>query len=276
YSQMAGRAGRPQYDTEGFCYFVVKKDDDFVKFEDYKTGNLPRALSQINNDDYFFKAILELIHSHRTTDKEIIDFFKNSLFNFQAKKEIEGLIPHNLRNTIQTKMRKLDSAGILEGVGMNSKLTGFGKVIINYLFKGFSSPNIADFVSLKRYLERKKKVEIDFELIYFLSKRFEKYCTISKQPRKNSEEVLSFLRSRDITEKTSIEYSAYVVYKKWIENINEKEIEETCKVYTSNLSFKIWEMYKLLNVYKDLADDAYYPLPDRFQIFKERIRYGVQ
>jgi len=275
YHQMAGRAGRPQYDDEGFCYVVTKKEDDITKSEEYKKGVLPRATSQINYDEYFRKAILELIFSKRNTDKQIVSFFENSLFHFQAIRQEGGLIAYDLQELIKKRVKYLHDAGFLERLGITYQLTEFGKVTLEYLFRGFYSPELSAFIRLKQYLEKTGSVKIDFDLVYFLSKTFPA-CCISKQPFKKSKDVEQFLQNRGIADRGSPEYSAYVVYHKWIENVDEAEIDNECTVYSSNLPSKMWEMYRLLGLHEELARAKHYLIPQEFQAFKERIRYGVR
>ena len=275
YFQMAGRAGRPQYDDKGFCYISIKKDDDLIKFEKYKAGVLQRVASHIANNEYFFKAILELVYSKRDTNEEIISFFQNSLFNFQALRQEKGLIPYDLKKLIAARIKRLNDTGFLEFLGINYKLTDFGKVTLDYLFSGFSSPELSSFIRLNQYLEKTKTVKTDFDLIYFLSKTFPD-CRISKQPYTKSKEVEEYLQNHGIADRTNTEYSAYVVYHKWIDNISETDIDKECKVYSSNLPSKMWEMYKLLGVYEELAKSKGYQVPQEFEILKERIRYGVR
>lgn len=273
--QMAGRAGRPQYDNKGYCYLVVKKEKDIARFEKYEEAILPRATSQIGHDEYFRKAILELIYSKRNTDKGIIDFFTKSLFNFQASKQKEELVTHDLRKLIKKRARYLRDAGFLERLGIKYQLTDFGKITVDYLFRGFYSPELSAFIRLRQYLEKTESIKSDFDLIYFLSKTFTA-CRISKQSYKKSEEVEQFLENIGITDHGSPEYSAFVVYRKWIENVHEAEIDNECNVYSSTLPSKMWEMYRLLNVYEKLARAKHYVIPSKFQVFKERIRYGVR
>jgi len=275
YHQMAGRAGRPQYDDEGFCYLVIRKEEDLAKFEEYKKGVLPRATSQIAYDEYFRKAILELIYSKRNTDEEIIGFFEFSLFNFQATRQKVGLVSYDLSKLLQSRIKYLNDAGFLERLGITYELTDFGKVTLGYIFRGRSSPELNAFIRLNQYLEKTKSVKTDFDLIYFLSKVFSA-CSISKQPYQKSKEVVQFLQSKGIADRASPEYSAYAVFHKWIENIHEAEIDNQCKVYSSNLPRKMWEMYRLLGVYEELARAKNYEIPEEFQVLKDRIRYGVR
>jgi len=275
FVQMTGRAGRPQFDKEGFYFVVTRKDDDLSKFEEYKAGQLPKAESQIARDEYFLKAILELVYSKRNTDDDIISFFANSLFHFQATKRKTSMLAHDLPELIKRRVRILHEAGFLELLGMKYQLTPFGKVTLDYLFSGFSSPQLSAFVQLNQHLEQCKGVTSDFDLVYFLSKVFPD-CRISKQPYVRSKEVEDFLQKRGITDHTSPEYSAYSVYYKWIENKSETDIDKECKVYSSNLPSKMREMYKLLSLYERLARTKSQVVPTEYEIFKERIRHGVR
>lgn len=275
FLQMAGRAGRPQFDKEGFCFMTVKKDEDLDKFEEYKAGGLPRAESQIIRDEYFLKAILELVYSKRNTDDEIINFFKNSLFHFQATRRKEVMIAYDLLELLKKRVKLLYDTSFLELLGTKYQLTDFGKVTLDYLFSGFSSPELSAFVQLNQYLENRKSVEFNFDLVYFLS-RFFPDCRISKQPYVKAKEVEDFLENRGISDRTSQQYSAYAVFYKWIENVSETEIDKECKVYSSNLPSKMWEMYKLLCAYENLARARGLAIPTEYQVFKDRIRHGVR
>lgn len=275
YRQMAGRAGRPQYDQEGFSFVVVRKDADLSKFEEYVKATLPRVTSQIGYDEYFRKAILELVYSERNTDDQIISFFKNSLFHFQASKMKKPLTPYNLMGLLKGRVKKLESAGFIERLGVAYKLTDFGKVTIEYLFRGYSSPELAAFIRLNQHLEDVGSLNADFNLIYFLSKTFPD-CRISKKAYKRSNEVDQFLASEGISDRTTPQYSAYVVWTKWISNVDESKIDNSCQVYSSNLPSKMWEMYRLLDVCEKLAVSKNYNIPQTFEVIKDRIRYGVR
>jgi helicase len=275
YDQMAGRAGRIGYDTTGYSYLVVRKDEDLVRFEEYKKGVLPMAKSKIGYDEYFRKAILEIIYSGRNTDKDIIDFFESSLFNFQATRQEGGLISYDLPSLIKTRIQFLHEAGFLERLGTTYQLTDFGRITLDYLFSVFSSPKLSSFVMLNQYLDKNKSISVDFNLVHFLSKSFPN-CIISKQEYKKSEEVEHFLQSQGISEHTNAEYSAYVVYYKWIENVDEVDIDDRCKVYSSNLPSKMWEISRILSVYEQLALARGWKIPPEFPVFKERIYFGVR
>jgi replicative superfamily II helicase len=191
FLQMAGRAGRPQFGNEGFCYVAVKKDEGLAQIREYTSGHLARANSHISRDDFFLKAILELIYSKRDTEAEIIDFFQNSFFNFQASREKNLMVPFNLQERLTVRMNDLCNAGFVEQIGLRYMLTPFGEVTLEYLFSGFSSPELAAFIRLNKYIEAHKSLQFDFDFIYFLSRNFPD-CRISKQPREKVEGARDF------------------------------------------------------------------------------------
>ena len=219
FLQMAGRAGRPKFGNKGYCYAVIKKEEDFAQLEEYMSGHLTKAYSHISRDDFFYKAIIELIYSQRKTDAEITSFFQNSLFNFQASRQKDLMVPFDLKESIKRRMIALNSAGFIEQMGVQYKQTKFGEITLDYLFSGVSSPELISFIMLNKYVQS-KGLQTDFDYIYFLSKQFPD-CRISKQPRGKSDEVEAFLQSKGIKDRAHPEYSAYVVYKKWMENVND-------------------------------------------------------
>lgn len=274
YRQMAGRAGRPQYDKEGISFVVIRKDDDYLKFNSYVEAPLPRVTSQIRYDEYFRKAILELIYSERNTDEEITGFFENSLFHFQATRKKNTLTPYVLDGLLKGRVKYLQNAGFIERLGVDYKLTDFGRVTLDYLFNGYSSPELAAFIRLNQYLEKAQSLQADFSLVCFLLKTFPS-CRISRQLYKKAEEVDDYLLSKEVDD-SGVGYSAYAVWLKWMWNVDEADIDNSCQVYSSRLPLKMWGLYRLLDVYEKLAVSKTYEVPQEFQVIKERIRYGVR
>jgi helicase len=275
FLQMAGRAGRIKFGNKGYCYVAIRKEGDKSQVDEYLSGHLTKAISHIGRDDYFYKAILELIFSKRDTQNEITDFFLKSFFNFQASKEKNLMVPFNLEKLLSDRMNDLNRAGFIEQMGINYKLTKFGQITLDYLFGGVSSPELISFIRLNKYVESIDKLEFNFEFIYFLSKSFSD-CRISKQPREKVQEIERFFQNKGVADRTHAEYSAFAVYNKWINNVKELEIDSSCKVYSSNLPFKMREMTKLMEVSQKLAESRNCTISPDFEAGKERIYYGVR
>lgn len=277
YIQMAGRAGRPQFDKEGYAYLVVKKAEELENVPIYWSGKIEKAVSQIGNDEYFRKTILELIYSGRHTDKQILEFFEKTFYNFQAQKVKTRFIPFNLFDTVAKRVKYLYEAGFIDYLGgaAGYKLTDLGQVTLKFLFGTFAPYELAPFLQLNRYLEEQRKVEFDFSIIYILSCLFDQ-ARLSKIPNQTSSRIEEFFEGHGVTDRSHAEYSAYAVCFGWIENMKLNRIESDFKVYASPLPQIAMELYRLLQVYEALARSKNYAIPPGFRTLKERIRFGVR
>lgn len=275
YIQMAGRAGRPGFEKEGYAFVVKKKRRENV--DKYLDGKIERAISHVGRDDYFRKTILELIYSGRSRDKEIVGFFENTFYNFQSKKEKTQLVPFDLFGILKAHAKYLYDTGFIVPLGApGNKLTDLGRVTINFLFQTFSPYELTPFIQLNKILETDKKLKMDHDIIYRISSLFDGAC-LSKVPREKSEEIVDFYEKIGIpaSDLKSPEYSSYAIFFGWMENKDLYDIEENYKVYTSHLPQVAGEFWRLLQVYERLAYKKNIPIPKGFRDFRDRIRYGV-
>lgn len=238
-------------------------------------GKIEKAISHIGHDEYFRKAILELIYSGRSTDKEILQFFKSTFYNFQSKKVENPFVPFDLFNIIKAHITYLYKSGLIIPLGAPGyRLTDFGNVVVGFLFWTFSIYELEPFVELKKLLDREKEVSSGFEVLYTLSRLFWG-ARLTKVPRKTSLKVEEFFENRGISEASHAEYSAYAIFFGWMENMDEVEIEKEFQVYASQLPQVANELYKLLDVYESLGRKMNYRTHAKFKDFKERVRRGV-
>jgi helicase len=275
YIQMAGRAGRPDFEKEGYAFIVKKKKKDNV--EKYLDGKIETAISHVGRDDYFRKTILELIYSGRCTDKEIVGFFENTFYNFQSKKQETQLVPFDLFSILKSHAQYLHDAGFIVPLGApGNKLTDLGEVTIDFLFRTFAIYELTPFITLNKILETEKKVRMDHDIIRTISSLFEGAC-LSKVPREKVEEVINFYEKIGVSASDlgSPEYSSYAVFFGWMENHDLGDIEQNYKVFTSQLPQVASEIGKLLLLDEKLAYKKNIPVPKEFRDFRDRIRFGV-
>ena len=275
YIQMAGRAGRPDFEKEGYAFIVRKKRKDSI--DKYLDGKIERAISHVGRDDYFRKTILELIYSGRSRDKEIVNFFENTFYNFQSKKEETQFVPFDLFAILKTHAKYLYNTGFIVPLGApGNKLTDLGGVTIDFLFRTFAIYELAPFIELNKILETDKKVRIDHDIVYKISSLFGGAC-LSKVRREKSEEIISFYEKIGVpaSDLKSPEYSAYAIFFGWMENKDLYDIEENYKVYTSQLPQVAGEIWRLLLVYERLANKRNITIPKEFKDFRDRVRFGV-
>jgi len=276
YIQMAGRAGRPGFETEGYSYAVAKNAVERQYLApSIMGGKIERAVSHIGIDEYFRKAILELIYSGRNTDEKILKFFENTFYNFQSKAVENPFLPFNLYEIIKGHIVYLHNKGLIIPMGAPGyKLTDFGNVVVGFLFWPFSNYEIEPFVEMKKLLDGEGEVSPGFNVIYALSSLFDG-ARLSKIRGKTSPRIDKFYEDLGVSEVSHAEYSAYAVFFGWMKNMGEIEIENEFKVHSSQLPQIANELYGLLGVYESLGRKMNYNINPNFKDFKERVREGV-
>jgi len=278
YLQMAGRAGRPQFDTEGHAYVVAKDRGQLERrIPEYLDGNIEEATSHIGIDDFFQKTILELIFAGQDQDDEILRFFNNTYYNFLSERIPRSLIPFDLFETVQRHAETLVKNGFMVSEGAAGyRLTDLGSVTIDFLFNSYIPYELKPFVLLDRYLDNVGRVMYDFDLLYKLYQFFSELRT-SRKAHQRSNIVDSYFSSRGKSRKQigNAEYSVYATYYGWMENLDEIQIEDRFNVHAHPLASNAREMSKLLTVYKTLAEKKLFDIPEFFNVFCDRIYYGV-
>lgn len=111
---MAGRAGRPQFGSDGYSFIITRnKKDEMAANEIYFKGTLKRAFSHIAEDAYFRKAILELIYSHRGRPEEIMTFFQKTFYNYQSENVESPFSEYDLKGIIRGHVLYLQNKNFL-------------------------------------------------------------------------------------------------------------------------------------------------------------------
>lgn len=275
FLQMAGRAGRPKFDEKGFAYVVTKDSADVSRSKKLLEGTLEKGFSHIMLDDLFKKAILELIFARRNREDQIISFFENTFYNFQSTRS-KGLVEFDLKAKLGKSLKEMINEGFVEFMGAQGyRLTDLGHVTAQFLLGTFKAYALDAFLALNDYLDRNGGAKIDFDLILELSRKFEGARTF-KISRERSEEIEDFYINRGIEKPFHAEYSAYAVFKGWMENMPKHEIEGDFKVYASALDSVADELSKILEAYKELATKKRKRIDPKFDMLKDRISHGVR
>ena len=89
--QMAGRAGRLGFSEGGVVYTCVRSEEQRNVVESkYHVERMEECESSMNEDDFFRKAILELIDAGMNTDKKIKEFFLNNIIMHEGRVKLNG------------------------------------------------------------------------------------------------------------------------------------------------------------------------------------------
>jgi helicase len=276
FIQMAGRAGRPQFGKEGYTFIVAKDAADKLRAQKLLEGKLERAYSQITNDDFFQKFILELIYSDRKKEDELIGFLKDTFYYFQSTRQGQrSLMTFSFDDILKRQLEYLTINGFVEYLGVPGfRMLDLGNVTVDFLMETYQIYRLRDFVELNKFLER-KKVCPDFELILKISREFEG-AKLFRIPNERSETIDKFYEKAGVTKPSHAEYSAYSIFYGWMENMPEHQIESDFNVYASALENVSKELYNLLIAYEKLAKRKNMDIPQDWDDFKDRMLYGVR
>lgn len=276
YLQMAGRAGRPKWDKKGDSYVVVTTltDKELVE-SDYLTGILTKAKSHMTEDAYFRKAIMELIYSGQNDEDEIMQFFTNSFYNYQATKLPPLFSTYNLLETITGHVAYLESNDFMTYLGRSGgyQLTPFGSVTMIFLFTTFVTYDLDVFIKLRNYIDGIDELKVDFDLLLYIS-TLSYELSLKRSTRRHVDEIRSFFNRIGISKPNNTHYSTYALWNGWIRNRTENFIEDNYKVYTSNIAKTMGNIHSLLKFVEGLAEITHTPISSDYDTFKKRIEKG--
>jgi len=275
YFQMAGRAGRPKWDSEGYSFIVVTSLSDKALVESkYFKGKLSKATSHISEDAFFRKAILELIHSGRNKEEQIMHFFNNTFYNYQAVTVPSLFSKFNLLDIIKSHIEYLEKNNFMRYLGPPGyHLTDLGDVTMKFLFSTFSNYDLDIFIELENYINNIDELKVELDLILVISSLFDG-ARLWRKSRKKIDIIEKFFKEKDIFDIKYEHYSTYAIWNGWMENISEEIIEDNFNVFTSNIAETAREIHSLLQFTEDLAEIKDKPISDELEKLKKRVRKG--
>lgn len=138
-TQILGRAGRPQYDDEGFGIMVCKKEEDVDYCMKHYIGRAPEPIKSplLTEDDAMLKSIIGHVGGgYAITLKDLIRVYKKTLAYFQD--------PMGMINRVKKYLNRFDSfeERIIEKKGDGYYLTPIGEIIKKF----YINPNEADII----------------------------------------------------------------------------------------------------------------------------------
>jgi helicase len=280
YIQMIGRAGRPQFcengEKIGFAYVVANSTaNEMLIRSKYFGKQLENAYSHIAYDDYFQKAILELIYAQRNKYTNIISFFENSFNTFQTKRNPFGT--YNLVEKIKENIYWLIGNKFIRDEGAAGyKLTPLGKVTVEFLMNSYVAYPLTAFKRIEEYI-KEHGLEATFDTLYMLIKTLNDATKFGlyKKSRETSQKVEEFFGRKAVMEVENAEYTAYAIWNGWMENKTLKEIENICNIYVDPIKSVAEELIRALSLMENMFKASGKNVPIGFQDLKIRVRKGV-
>jgi helicase len=139
YKQMSGRAGRPQYDTEGISLLIASSEDeqDFL-MEDYILSNPERIDSRLAQESALRAHTLAAIAAdYAHSENSLLDFFGSTFYGFNYPTAGIKLILGGI-------LRYLNREGMIEYKRDNLVATDFGRRVSELYIDPFTAVVIRD------------------------------------------------------------------------------------------------------------------------------------
>ena len=288
YKQMAGRAGRPQFDTEGEALLIAKKTDTVQWLMDRYVLNDSEAIySKLSAMPALRRSILGLIASKITNNvSELFNFMEKTFYGFQYEavfleekiREVLDLLivwemidPLSVKETlnatkygIRVSQLYLDpqtAASFTEGlkIAVQRTKSRIHPVAVFDLLVG--TPDMVTFSSAKKLQENTEK-------------RFKK---LSKHLLKSvpiEEDIEYDFRLRDF-------HSALFLWD-WVNELPVERLVIRYKIgsgdirrITDNATWLISAMSEIASIYSKL-NSRYFSLSKTTELLSERVKYGIK
>ena len=275
YEQMSGRAGRPQYDSEGHSYLIAKTMDEAYDLKErYVNGEVePTNSKLVDNKDAIFKQIIAQISSGLSKNiDELSDFFNKTLYGFQMQNNpsMSMFAEDSIKWEIESALEFLLQNGIIRATPEGLKTTDFGSLISK------SNYAVETAVKIKEYVSDISKFN-PYELIYALSETPD-MPMISFKGRKSKDPVRDKLSECGLfAVEIGNPEATTVSLIEWINERNEYEIENAYNVYSASTRRSAYEASLLVKFAKQTMEIlGNYSILKDLDYLSARLYYGVK
>ncbi len=275
YEQMSGRAGRPQYDSEGNSYLIAKTMDEAYDLKErYVEGEIePTNSKMVDNKDAIFKQIIAQISSGLSKNiDELSEFFDKTLFGFQMQNNpsMAMFASDSIKWEIESALEFLLQNGIIMATPEGLKTTDFGNLISK------SNYAVETAVKIKEYVSTVDSFN-PYELIYALSETPD-MPLISFKGRKSKDPVRDKLSECGLFAVNIGNPEATAVSLiEWISEKNEYEIENAYHVYSASTRRSAYEASLLVKFAKQTMEIiGNYSILKDLDYLSARLYYGVK
>lgn len=211
YLQMAGRAGRPKYDTEGEAILIAKTERDFEELMDRYVHGKPEAIySKLAAEPVLRTYVLSLLASEICSNREdLLAFFEKTFFGheYNDAQQLERLLDYVLLKLEEWEFISSSQGAFVSANELNSfQVTKLGKRVAELYLDPYSAHELVERIEVK-------KTKTAFSLLQAVSHTLEMRPLLRvKSKEKESFEEMLLVQEEALLEEIPFEYDAFDEY----------------------------------------------------------------
>ena len=275
--QMLGRAGRPQYDTEGRGVLIAKnsiEEDDII--ENYINGDIEEVTSHLGMEPVLRTHLLSLVATNFVFDLASLEEFFSKTFYAEQYGNLQELY-----SKIETILKELEEMKFIKSDEKRIFATPLGRRVSELYLDPFSAHKIITALS-----SEKKFSELTYLFLLMDTSESQPYFTVPRareaecwEELENSGPQLAINLETEMFSDPALlrKFNSALVMNEWISETPEQQFMKKFNIQPgilhSKLSIMDWLCYSASELSK-LSGLQHHMLP--ISKLRKRLKYGIR